>query len=134
MAFFVAWLTLALLVGAIAQARGRHGWAWGLLAAVVSPIIAVIGLLALPNLSQNVGATARRFVRTIETAKRAANAMSKPTADLSADGVYAGIPYRVHHDGSIDAAMNVGVVRFKSMEHFLAAASGGPAPAERSVS
>lgn len=43
---------------------------------------------------------------------------------FESDGVYAGIPYRVHHDSSIEAIMLGGLIKFKNMEHFLDAASG----------
>jgi hypothetical protein len=45
---------------------------------------------------------------------------------FESDGVYAGIPYRVHPDTSIEAMMLGGLVKFKNMDQFLAAAAGTP--------
>ena len=43
------------------------------------------------------------------------------------DGVYAGIPYRVLPDGSIEAMMPGGLVKFKNMDQLLASAVSAPA-------
>ncbi|MGB9365373.1 MAG: hypothetical protein WCE79_05095 [Xanthobacteraceae bacterium] len=40
---------------------------------------------------------------------------------FEADGVLAGFPYQTHPDGSIDALMHGGLVRFKTVEQFVAA-------------
>ena len=42
---------------------------------------------------------------------------------FESDGVYAGIPYRVHPDASIEAMMLGGLIKFKNMDQFLAAAT-----------
>ena len=42
---------------------------------------------------------------------------------FESDGVYAGIPYRVHPDASIEAMMLGGLIKFKNMDQFLAAAN-----------
>ena len=44
----VFWLILAVVVGAAANARGRDGGAWFILAILISPLIAVLMLLAFP--------------------------------------------------------------------------------------
>jgi hypothetical protein len=44
----IFWLILAIIVGAAANARGRSGAGWFILAVVVSPLIAVLMLLAFP--------------------------------------------------------------------------------------
>jgi hypothetical protein len=41
----VLWLVFAVFVGKMADKRGRSGWGWGILAVVISPILAAIGLL-----------------------------------------------------------------------------------------
>jgi hypothetical protein len=43
---------------------------------------------------------------------------------FESDGVYAGIPYRVLPDASIEAMMPGGLVKFKNMYHLLASANG----------
>ena len=45
---------------------------------------------------------------------------------FESDGVYAGIPYRVHPDTSIEAIMLGGLIKFKNMDQFLAAAAATP--------
>jgi hypothetical protein len=47
---------------------------------------------------------------------------------FEAQGVYAGIPYRVLSNGTIDAMMGGGVVNFSTMEQLIAAASGSHVP------
>ena len=42
---------------------------------------------------------------------------------FESDGVYAGIPYRVHADASIEAIMLGGLIKFNNMDQFLAAAA-----------
>jgi hypothetical protein len=42
---------------------------------------------------------------------------------FESDGVYAGIPYRVHPDASIEAIMLGGLIKFNNMDQFLAAAA-----------
>ena len=45
------WLVLAIIVGVAANTRGRSGFGWFLLAAIISPLIAGLLLLALPRIS-----------------------------------------------------------------------------------
>lgn len=52
-----------------------------------------------------------------------ATQMSNPTV-FEPDGVYAGIPYKVLDGNRIDAMISGALVRFKSMEQFIAAATG----------
>jgi hypothetical protein len=47
---------------------------------------------------------------------------------FEAQGVYAGIPYRVLSNGTIDAMMAGGLVNFSTMEQLVAAASGSHVP------
>jgi hypothetical protein len=49
MSFVVIWLVLALIVGIAANTRGRNAVGWTLLAAVISPLIAGLLVLALPH-------------------------------------------------------------------------------------
>jgi len=46
----IFWLLLAAGLGLLANARGRNGFGWFLLAALLSPLIAIIFLLVLPKL------------------------------------------------------------------------------------
>jgi hypothetical protein len=49
MSFLVIWLVLAVIVGVAANTRGRNHVGWTLLAAVISPLIAGLLVLALPH-------------------------------------------------------------------------------------
>ncbi|MDB5617058.1 hypothetical protein [Tardiphaga sp.] len=49
MAIFLIWLVLAILVGIAANARGRNGVGWFFLSAVLSPLVGVVFLIAMPN-------------------------------------------------------------------------------------
>jgi hypothetical protein len=46
----VIWLTFAALVGVAASSRGRLGLGWFCLAVLLSPLVAIIVLLVLPDL------------------------------------------------------------------------------------
>jgi hypothetical protein len=46
----VIWVTLAIIIGAAARARGRSGVGWFLLAVVLSPLIAGLLLIIFPDL------------------------------------------------------------------------------------
>jgi len=50
MEIFIVWLVLAFLVGFAASSRGRSGARWFLLAVIILPLIAILFVLALPNL------------------------------------------------------------------------------------
>jgi hypothetical protein len=51
MEIFIGWIFFSVVVGIGANTRGRHGWGWGLLALLISPLFAGALLLALPRLS-----------------------------------------------------------------------------------
>ncbi len=48
-------------------------------------------------------------------------------APFEPDGVYAGIPYRVHPDASVEAMLPGGLVKFKNLDQLLATVEGTPA-------
>jgi hypothetical protein len=50
MTILIFWLCLAFAVGAAASSRGRSGFGWFLLSAILSPLIGLILVLVLPNL------------------------------------------------------------------------------------
>lgn len=43
------WLALAIIVGVAANTRGRDGFDWFVLAVIISPVLAGLLVLALPN-------------------------------------------------------------------------------------
>jgi hypothetical protein len=110
----LVWVGLAFTVGVTAHRRGRDGINWFTLAILISPPIAALLVWLLPTKEPFDGEI--KFDRP------------QPTQDMHLqffvpEGVYAGIPYRVTHFSEIDARMPYGLVRFQTMEHFLAAAS-----------
>src|SRR5262249_23584073 len=107
-----------------ANTRGRSGFGWFLLAAIISPLLAGLLLLALRRLSpSDVGE-----IKINKNAQRADLGPPLPPTQSSGpfqpDGVYAGIPYKVLEAGVVDAMMQGGLVRFRSMDQFVAAATG----------
>jgi len=44
-----AWIVFAIIVGVGAAARGRSGLGWAVLGLVISPVLALVLLLLLPN-------------------------------------------------------------------------------------
>jgi hypothetical protein len=71
--FLLIWLTFAIVVGRAASARGRSALGWFVFAALFSPLIAVIFLIAFPSLRdeqlqrQRLAADDRALRRNIET-------------------------------------------------------------------
>ena len=55
MEFGVLWFVFAGLVAFLAASRGRSGFGWFLLAAVISPLLAALLLMVLKNLAVNPG-------------------------------------------------------------------------------
>ena len=51
MELFLFWFGLAIVVGVAAGSRGRSGFAWFLLAVLISPVIAGLLVIALPNVN-----------------------------------------------------------------------------------
>jgi hypothetical protein len=49
MPWVLAWVAFCILVGVLAQQRGRLGVGWGFLAFAVSPLLAGVILFVLPN-------------------------------------------------------------------------------------
>jgi hypothetical protein len=112
--FFLLWIGLSIAVAAAANTRGRNAPGWFFLALLISPLIAGLLIIALPNVAEGKGSRSRPF---------------RP------DGVRNGIPYRISPDGLHEAMMPGGLVSFANFEQFAAAADGAsidvlPVPAE----
>ncbi|MGF6309943.1 phosphotransferase system glucose/maltose/N-acetylglucosamine-specific IIC component [Bradyrhizobium sp. i1.8.4] len=108
MEIFFFWFALSIVVGVAANARGRDGFGWFVLAIVLTPVIALLLVLVMKR-------------KDSQPAKGAA---------FQADGVLAGIPYRSLSDGSIEAVMQGATVRFVDYPRF-AAAVGVPVQPEQ---
>jgi hypothetical protein len=126
MGIFIIWLVFAFLVGIAASSRGRSGAGWFLLAVIISPLIAILFVLALPNLKHQ--ELLARLAKTEPPLPRPGlgGKSTRVTVDrtprlFEPDGVYAGIPYRVAADGSIDAIMQGATVRFRDLDKFTGA-------------
>ena len=101
------WIVFAIIVGIAADMRGRNGFGWFTIAILLSPLIAGLLLLALP---------------CVELATK--TALSQPQPAFKPEGVLKGLPYRLLEDGTVDAMMTGGLVHFRDMEQFRAAAEG----------
>jgi hypothetical protein len=80
---------------------------WFLFSLLISPLIGGLLVLALPRVGQ-----------VPETALSQRQAAFKP------EGVLKGFPYRLLENGTVDAMMTGGLVHFRDMEQFRAAAEG----------
>lgn len=56
MEFALFWFTFAVILGIAAAGRGRSGVGWFLLAMIISPLLALILLVLLPNLKMGTAA------------------------------------------------------------------------------
>ena len=107
-AVFAIWFLLALFIAGAADSRGRSAVSWFLVSMFLSPLAAVLLLLAFPNIRQ-------------ERLLIAAAARYQPHEAFEPDGVFGGIPYRVADDGSIEAIMQGSLIRFRDIDRFTGA-------------
>ncbi len=49
MEIFLGWLVCSIVIGVIASSRGRSGFAWFLIAALLSPLIGLVLVLVFPR-------------------------------------------------------------------------------------
>lgn len=146
MEILLIWVVFAVLVGVAANARGRSGTIWFIVAVVISPVLALIAVLVMRNiryetlLHSNSGKGRKVSAPTYLNPTRTIDADAPPkarwggkanrvTIDRTAkpfepDGVYAGVPYRVAADGSIDAIMQGAMVRFRDFDKFTGSVGG----------
>jgi hypothetical protein len=110
----LVWVGLAFTVGVTANRRGRDGINWFTLAVLISPPLAALFVWLLP--------AKEPFDGEIKFDAPQA-AQDDHLQHFVPEGFYAGIPYRVVPYNEIDAMMPYGIVRFQTVEHFLAAAS-----------
>jgi hypothetical protein len=69
-------------------------------------------------------AVERALAELPEQTEIVTSATSQAASPFEPDGIYAGIPYRVLETQHIDAMMSGGLVRFRDMDQFIAAATG----------
>ncbi|HEY5504619.1 MAG TPA: hypothetical protein VIK28_05625, partial [Sedimentisphaerales bacterium] len=101
------------------------------LAVIISPLIGILFVLALPNLKHE--ALLRQIARPERPPPQRPGIGGKSTrvtvdrtpGPFEPDGVYAGVPYRVAADGSIDAIMQGAMVRFRDFDKFTGAMGTG---------
>jgi hypothetical protein len=133
------WFFFAFLVGLLASSKGRNSIGWLVLAAIVSPLIAGLILLVLPNLRherlmRSIAGQARAEPPPLRRKLRHLSALggrsTRVTLDrdddtpFQPDGLYAGIPYRVTGRGTVEAVMQGKIVRFLTMERFVEVLGG----------
>ena len=66
MEILIIWTILALLVAAAAPSRGRSFAAWALVGIILSPLIALLGLVLLPNVHEERQRQKERDDRLVE--------------------------------------------------------------------
>ena len=125
------WLIAAIVVAIAADARGRSGIGWFVIAVFLSPLIGLVLVLVIPNL---------KIERTLAAGAALQRRNSPPPMPVAAfggkadritvdrsprpfepDGVFNGVPYRVADDGSIHAIMQESIVRFRDFDKFTGA-------------
>jgi hypothetical protein len=126
MEIIAAWVIFSFIVAAAAGARGRSGAGWFLLAIVISPILALIFVLVIPNLAEEQKARhlaeIDRNLRPAPSNREAGRAgAGRSKGPFEPDGVFGGFPYRVNEDGSILAIMQGAEVKFGNMDRFVSA-------------
>jgi hypothetical protein len=131
----IFWFICAGIVAAAAEGRGRNGAGWFFLAIFISPLLALILVLVIPNLKSSVGPIAIERQRSYAQPPPLPNVSIGGRSDrmvidrspkpFEPDGVYAGIPYRVADDGSIHAIMQGSLVRFRDFDRFTGAMGNG---------
>jgi hypothetical protein len=128
MGLVLLWVGLAIVVGVAANTRGRSGFGWFLLAVLISPLISGLLVLALPRVQE---------VPDVQISHAPHTEPSQPIISSEEDdsnreafvpdGVFAGVPYKAIRGGAVIAMLPGGLVHFRSMELFVAAATGGNA-------
>jgi len=103
-----------------ASARGRNGFGWFFLALIISPLIGLLLVLVMPsrrsdNLSDGKIILERR----------------PNEQPFEPDSVHTGIPYRLMHDGSVEAIMQGATVKFADHAKFSAVTGAPPLREER---
>ena len=129
---FLLWFVFAFIVAIVASSRGRSGAAWFLISAIISPLFGLLFLILLPNLKQQallerIAAGSHPVAAPAPLPARSGpwlgTSHSRVTVEravkpFEAEGVYAGVPYRVLRDGSIEAVMQGATVKFQNLEKF----------------
>lgn len=123
MTIIFVYVALTIIVGVAANSRGRSGIGWFLLALLISPLIAGLLVLALRRIDRDVIASEKRD-RLLANSTELLPVPSGPGGPFEPDGVIRGFPYRVGDNGVVEAMMTAGLIRFRNMDQFLAAAEG----------
>jgi hypothetical protein len=131
MAIVLGWIIFAVIVGIAASARGRSGFGFFLLSLMLSPLIGILFVMAMPNLKhedllkQIAGRKPVPLPKAMLGGKADRVTVDRTPRPFEPDGVFAGVPYRVANDGSIHAIMQGAVVRFQDFEKFTGALGMG---------
>jgi len=131
MEIIVGWIIFAVVVGVAASARGRSGFGFFLLSLVLSPLIGILFVMAMPNLKhedllkQIAGRQPTPMPKAQIGGKADRVTVDRTPRPFEPDGVFAGVPYRVADDGSIHAIMQGSMVRFRDFDKFTDALGTG---------
>ncbi|GEM_PF-7027005 len=131
MEIIAAWVILSFIVAAAAGGRGRSGAGWFLLAIVISPVLALIFVLVIPNLAaekkaEELAALDRKLRPASFGGRSDRVTVNRSERPFEPDGVFSGFPYRVAEDGSILAIMQGATVKFGDMDRFVSAVNPHP--------
>ena len=110
------WVGLSLTVGLFAKRRGRDGINWFMFAILISPPVAALLVYLLPEEERFHGEIKFDWPSGVRQNNLAPQFFVP-------DGFYAGVPYKVTQFNEIDAVTLDGVVRFATLELFLAFAT-----------
>lgn len=127
MNILTVWIILAGIVAIVAGARGRSAVGWLFLSVIISPLLGLLFVMAMPNLKHEdlLKKIAGRQPAPLPKAKFGGKAdrvtVDRTPRPFEPDGVLAGVPYRVANDGSIHAVMQGATVRFQDFDKFTGA-------------
>ena len=127
-----AWIIFAVIIGIAASSRGRNGIGWFLISVLLSPLLGLLLLIALPRQdaeARAIAAMAMGAARPHDSPTktfRTTAVRDKRDAPFVADGACSpACSYRVIDGGKVDAMLSAGLVRFRDMDQFMASQRGG---------
>ena len=85
----LCWLVFSIVVGIIADQRGRSGLGWGFLAAMISPLLAGVILFVLPNIAEELAEEDKKIQqRKRERELKEKENQEKPRSALTISSAY----------------------------------------------